>query len=99
MATLLRREPTSKVSMKQGGGSNSRPCIYIYSTIFIQHPEITVRIQDEVLALRTYYNNYLGVDKARSGHFLYLIFTLLTQFSISRLTTWKGAWPMSSRAR
>ncbi len=55
--------------------------------IFIQHPEITVRIQDEVLALRTYYNNYLGVDKARSGHFLYLIFTLLTQFSISRLTT------------
>ena len=34
--------------------------------LIIQHPKITVRIQDEVLALRTYYNSYLGADKARS---------------------------------
>ena len=33
----------------------------------MQRPKITVRIQDEVLALRTYYNSYLGVDKARSA--------------------------------
>ena len=33
--------------------------------VIIQHPKITVRIQDEVLALRTYYNSYLGADKAR----------------------------------
>ena len=35
--------------------------------VIIQHPKITVRIQDEVLALRTYYNSYLGADKARSA--------------------------------
>ena len=35
--------------------------------VIIQHPKITVRIQDEVLALQTYYNSYLGVDKARSA--------------------------------
>ena len=33
----------------------------------IKHPRITVRIQDEVLALQTYYNSYLGADKARSA--------------------------------
>ena len=35
--------------------------------LIIQHPKITVRIQDVVLALRTYYNNYLGADKAHSA--------------------------------
>ena len=35
--------------------------------LIIQHPKITVRIQEVVLALRTYYNNYLGRDKARSA--------------------------------
>ena len=35
--------------------------------VIIQHPKITVRIQDEVLALRTYYNSYLGADKVRSA--------------------------------
>ena len=35
--------------------------------VIIQHPKITVRIQDEVLTLRTYYNSYLGADKARSA--------------------------------
>ena len=30
-------------------------------------PKITARIQDEVLALRTYYNSYLGADMARSA--------------------------------
>jgi hypothetical protein len=35
--------------------------------VIIQHDKITVRIQDEVLALRTYYNSYLGADKARSA--------------------------------
>ena len=34
--------------------------------VIIQYPKITVRIQDEVLALRTYSNSYLGADKARS---------------------------------
>ena len=33
----------------------------------MQRPKITARIQDEVLALRTYYNSYLGADKARSA--------------------------------
>ena len=33
----------------------------------IQHPKITVRIQDVVLALRTYYSSYLGADKAHSA--------------------------------
>ena len=33
----------------------------------IKHPRITVRIQDEVLALQTYYNSYLGADKVRSA--------------------------------
>ncbi len=45
--------------------------IYVYESIvnlvIIQHPKITVRIQDEVLALRTYNNSYLGADKARSA--------------------------------
>jgi hypothetical protein len=35
--------------------------------VIIQHPKITVRIQDEVLALRTYYNSYPGTNKARSA--------------------------------
>jgi len=38
-----------------------------YDFVIIQHPKITDRIQDEVLALRTYYNSYLGADKARSA--------------------------------
>ena len=45
--------------------------IYVYESIvnlvIIQRPKITVRIQDEVLALRTYNNSYLGADKARSA--------------------------------
>ena len=45
--------------------------IYVYESIvnlvIIQHPKITVRIQDEVLALRTYNNSYLGADKVRSA--------------------------------
>ena len=43
--------------------------IYVYESIvnlvIIQRPKITVRIQDEVLALRTYNNSYLGADKVR----------------------------------
>ena len=35
--------------------------------VFIQRPRITVRIQNEVLALRTYFYSYLGSDKARSA--------------------------------
>ena len=35
--------------------------------VIIQHPKITVRIQDEVLALRTYFNSYLGAEKAHSA--------------------------------
>ena len=35
--------------------------------VIIQHSKITVRIQGEVLALRRYYNSYLGVGKARSA--------------------------------
>ena len=34
--------------------------------VIIQHPKITVGIQDEVLELRTYHNSYLGADKAHS---------------------------------
>ena len=41
--------------------------LLLFSFIIIQHPEIIVRIQDEVLVLRTYYNSYLGTDKARSA--------------------------------
>ena len=43
--------------------------VFPYNNVFviIQHPKITVRIQDEVLALRTYYNSYLGTNKARSA--------------------------------
>ena len=45
--------------------------IYVYESIvnlvIIQHPKITVRIQDEVLVLRTYNNSYHGADKARSA--------------------------------
>ena len=32
-----------------------------------QRPKITVRIQDEVLALQTYYNSYFGAEKTRSA--------------------------------
>ena len=35
--------------------------------VIIHHPRITVRIQDEVLVLRTYCNSYLGTDKACSA--------------------------------
>ena len=38
-----------------------------YDLVIIQHTEITVRIQDKMFALRTYYNSYLGADKARSA--------------------------------
>ena len=45
--------------------------IYVYESIvnlvIIQHPKITVRILDDVLAFRTYYNSYFGADKARSA--------------------------------
>ena len=45
----------------------SPSCInWVIIFVIIQHPKITVRIQDEALALRTYYNSYLGADKARS---------------------------------
>ena len=40
---------------------------YFSFFVIIQHTKITVRIQDEMLALRTYYNSYLGADKARSA--------------------------------
>ena len=38
-----------------------------YFFVIIQHPKIIVRIQDEVLTLRTNYNSYLGADKAHSA--------------------------------
>ena len=43
------------------------PICFFKQFVIIQHTKITVRIQDEVLALRTYYNSYVGADKARSA--------------------------------